>query len=466
MPSVRFTFLSLLIAASLGASPAFAQNVIDSNVTGSNPALSQLDVLSSNIVGNGTSSNDDSTTLGDASVFGNKNAISTGATVVGNNNSQSSSTAEPDTASGSVQVGRNLTTVGSSNVQLGLGGSIEGHGNITSGTSVRVTGDLNLVGGTTASVTGDGNVTYGAYASSTANQTVTIGYFSKGNSDGCVAIGSGAECSTSNEFSVGNTNYKRRVTNVQDGVSGSDAATVGQLRPAAAALGGGANYSNGGFIAPIYEFRSGAVYSTVGGALDDLDGRVTTLEQTPAGGPGTQGPAGDSAYQVAVNNGYTGNEQQWLDSLKGENGSNGSGSGSKAKAGANVEVTDNEEGTQTVAVSDNVQLSDHGSVQVGKTTVNAQGVTVQGGPSVTTAGINAGNQRVTNVANGRIEQGSSDAVNGGQLWEAQQAWNDRWTDTDRRLRHQDHRINALAGESIASHRAFSSAIPAGAPRVT
>ena len=35
-----------------------------------------------------------------------------------------------------------------------------------------------------------------------------------------------------------------------------------------------------------------------------------------------QGPAGASAYQLAVANGFVGTEQQWLLSLKGKNGTN------------------------------------------------------------------------------------------------------------------------------------------------
>lgn len=35
------------------------------------------------------------------------------------------------------------------------------------------------------------------------------------------------------------------------------------------------------------------------------------------------GPAGKSAYQIAVDNGYTGTEEQWLESLKGARGRDG-----------------------------------------------------------------------------------------------------------------------------------------------
>lgn len=41
------------------------------------------------------------------------------------------------------------------------------------------------------------------------------------------------------------------------------------------------------------------------------------------GPPPSQGPAGDSAYQVAVDNGFVGTESQWLDSLEGAPGAPG-----------------------------------------------------------------------------------------------------------------------------------------------
>jgi len=37
----------------------------------------------------------------------------------------------------------------------------------------------------------------------------------------------------------------------------------------------------------------------------------------PGGGGGEAGPPGDSAYQIAVANGFVGNEAAWLLSLKG-----------------------------------------------------------------------------------------------------------------------------------------------------
>lgn len=49
--------------------------------------------------------------------------------------------------------------------------------------------------------------------------------------------------------------------------------------------------------------------------------------QGPSGKDGTIGKDGLSAYQIAVKNGYTGNETDWLASLKGKDGAVGSGDG-------------------------------------------------------------------------------------------------------------------------------------------
>lgn len=47
--------------------------------------------------------------------------------------------------------------------------------------------------------------------------------------------------------------------------------------------------------------------------------------QGPEGEQGPNGAPGDSAYQVAVNNGFVGTEQAWLESLKGPQGPEGGG---------------------------------------------------------------------------------------------------------------------------------------------
>ena len=57
-----------------------------------------------------------------------------------------------------------------------------------------------------------------------------------------------------------------------------------------------------------------------------------------------------------------------------------------------------------------------GNVTAGDTVLNTDGLTIAGGPSVTKSGVNAGSNKVTNVADGEVNANSKDAVNGSQLY--------------------------------------------------
>ena len=66
----------------------------------------------------------------------------------------------------------------------------------------------------------------------------------------------------------------------------------------------------------------------------------------------------------------------------------------------------------TKLTKDGLQINDGGNKAV---TINKDGLTIENGPKVTKDGINAGDKKITNVADGIIGAGSKDAVNGGQL---------------------------------------------------
>lgn len=316
-------------------------------------------------------------------------------------------------------------------IAIGPTSSASAQSSIAVGQNANSSGRIAVAVGDNSNATQEGAVAIGGASDATGRASTAIGQGAQANVDGCVALGSGSQCNEVSTVAVGN----RRITDVEAGIDPGDAANMSQVGAVAGSLGAGAAFNNGAYTPPNYVFLSGAAYQSVDMALYDLDGRVYNLENNPPG----QGPAGAdgrSAYEVAVSNGFQGNETQWLESLQGANGQDGqdgSGGGSEVVAGENIEVTTNEDGTQTVGVADNIELSDQGSLQVGATTVNGNGVSIEGGPSVTRNGIDAGNQRVTNVAPGRIEQGSMDAVNGGQIWELEDRWNDRWSEMDNRM---------------------------------
>ena len=57
-----------------------------------------------------------------------------------------------------------------------------------------------------------------------------------------------------------------------------------------------------------------------------------------------------------------------------------------------------------------------GNVTAGDTVLNTDGLTIASGPSVTKSGVNAGNKKISNVADGEVNANSKDAVNGSQLY--------------------------------------------------
>lgn len=93
--------------------------------------------------------------------------------------------------------------------------------------------------------------------------------------------------------------------------------------------------------------------------------------------------------------------------------------------GKNTTATTDANGVVKYSVNDN--LNGMKSVNFdGGTIVNNDGLTINNGPSVTKDGIDAGNKTITNVAPGRVEAGSTDAINGSQLNDAAQRISNRY----------------------------------------
>ena len=104
------------------------------------------------------------------------------------------------------------------------------------------------------------------------------------------------------------------------------------------------------------------------------------------------------------------------------------------KGGATGTLSDNNigvvsDGTGTLNVKLAKTLTGLDSVTAGDTTINNGGLTVGGKNYVSPNGINANDQKVTNVANGDVAPNSKDAVNGGQLHQVKQDLGDQITNT-------------------------------------
>ena len=105
---------------------------------------------------------------------------------------------------------------------------------------------------------------------------------------------------------------------------------------------------------------------------------------------------------------------------------------------AAANLTDNNigvvsDGTGTLNVKLAKTLTGLDSVTAGGTTINSGGLTIGGKTYVSSNGINANDQKITNVANGEVAANSKDAVNGGQLHEAKTELNKNIVDTKTEL---------------------------------
>ena len=89
-------------------------------------------------------------------------------------------------------------------------------------------------------------------------------------------------------------------------------------------------------------------------------------------------------------------------------------------------------------------------INVGKVNISGSGINM-GGADITTGGgnIDMGGGRITNVAGGAIAQGSTDAVNGGQLWDAYQRMDAMGGDIYRRMDDLREDVNIVGAHAAA-----------------
>ncbi len=160
----------------------------------------------------------------------------------------------------------------------------------------------------------------------------------------------------------------------------------------------------------ITNVAAGTVSSTStdavnGSQLNTTNQNVTTAQNT-ANTAVTNAAAAQATADKGLNfsvNGGTADNVKLGETVNFANGTN------------TTAVYDPATNTYKYNVNDNIALTNAGSLTVGNSKVDNSGLTITGGPSVTTAGINAGNQKITNVAAGTISASSTDAVNGSQL---------------------------------------------------
>ena len=97
------------------------------------------------------------------------------------------------------------------------------------------------------------------------------------------------------------------------------------------------------------------------------------------------------------------------------------GGATRVLSDGNIGVESDGNGTLNVKLAKTLTGLD--SVTAGNTSINNSGLTVGGKTYVSSTGLNANDQKITNVSDGTVGAGSKDAVNGGQLHDAKNELN-------------------------------------------
>ena len=223
---------------------------------------------------------------------------------------------------------------------------------------------------------GDRGVALGHKATSGENGTA-LGAGARANANAGVALGEGAVADTAAEVagydpktgkastettptwksvkgavSVGTADATRQITNLAAGLADTDAVNVAQLKKVGEVIGKGLKFKGD---------DAGVVTKQLGDQLDIKGGATGTLSAD------------------------------------------------------NIGVVSDASGALNVKLAENINLGANGSVQTGETKIDNTGLTVGGKTYVSAAGLNANNQKITNVKAGEVD---SDGVNVKQLNDA------------------------------------------------
>ena len=412
--------------------------------------------------------------LGDTITMGNSNTANTmGGIAIGKNNIADSSIGDPTTANkenSQIAIGLNNKATSLDTVAIGREAESTKTGAVSLGARTKAKGDYAVALGSASEnktveaadyavavgamskATGDRSVAVGGGAEASASRSVAHGYKANASVADGVALGSNskatvdkgvkgfnpaetrtnkysglagtAQTSTLAAVSVGDgATATRQITGLAAGTNDTDAVNVAQLRSVnlkyAGDTGNGDVLLDDGtlkikgddptFISTSADKNGVTVKAKIGADITNTNGKAVA--------PTTNGIATTDNVAKAIN------ESGW-NVVSSNNGGSVTGTQASKKvspgdtvtlsAGKNI-VLDQTDKQFTYSLNKNVDLTKDGSLTIGDTKVNNDGLTITGGPSVTKTGIDAGNKNITNVKAGVND---TDAVNVKQLKDA------------------------------------------------
>ena len=358
------------------------------------------------------------------------------------------------TANTSVAVGARSEATGAGSVAIGGNGdgyktTSNGLGATALGMQAKADGTAATAVGGVSEATANGAAAFGQGAKATAVQATALGYKSEASVKDGVALGSTskatvdkgvkgfnpaedrtnkyaglagtAQTSTLAAVSVGDgATATRQITGLAAGKNDTDAVNVAQLRSVNLKYAGNSgngdvlldngtlNVKGEGLISTSADADGIKVKLTEGGTITDTNGKAVP--------PTTNGVATTDNVAQAIN------RSGWNVTSANNGGTTNGTTSEKVSPGDTVtfsagkNIVLDQAGKQfTYSLNKDVDLTKDGSLTIGDTKVNNDGLTITGGPSVTKTGIDAGNKNITNVKAGVND---TDAVNVKQLKDA------------------------------------------------
>ena len=236
--------------------------------------------------------------------------------------------------------------------------------------------------------------------------------------------------STAGAVSVGSSSMTRQIINVAAGIYDTDAVNVAQLKKALESI--DVDAGTGIKVDKItkdgkttYKISTNIVGSETATDKTTVDKTTVTTNQTDTGNTDTsQGTTNGTSTK-------TGETVTVSTETKATHFGADDNKTADVKPGQTLNINGDKQNISTSVNGNSIKVelkkdikvdsvTAANSVTVGDTSIRTNGLTIQGGPSITKTGIDGGNKQVTHVAAGDISADSKDAVNGSQLFATNQ----------------------------------------------
>ncbi|EFE3692774.1 adhesin [Escherichia coli] len=400
--------MSIALGDTANASKAYSMALGASSVASAENAIA----LGRSSVASGT----DSLAFGRQSLASAANAIAIGAESKAAENATAVGTKAEANGLNSIALGSggiadadNTIALGNQSLAVAAGAIAIGQGNKADGANAIELGNGSVTGGANAIALGQGS-----YAG--LENGIAIGGQASAQGTNSVALGAGSVATEDNSVSVGNTTDQRKIVNMAAGdisTSSTDAINGSQLyaisKSVADRLGGGATVNAQGVVtAPNYRLKNG-IYGNVGDALADLNNNTIQWDSVKKGYSAAHGTDATST----ITNVKAGTI---------------SATSTDAVNGSQLKATNDDVEANTANIATNTSNIATNTASIATNTTNITNLTDSVGDlkddallwndaknAFSAAHDKDTTSKITNVKDGDLTAGSTDAVNGSQL---------------------------------------------------